>query len=111
MSERINYLVKIASVGSNLVVSVLCDISNPRKSLVATFLDNFKISDLDTTYCEIWYLELYLNWDFLVLLSLLILNRWEPKLCSHVELLSTRELFDTPDHATFIGDVFNSSDI
>ena len=103
--------VKIASVSSNLVISVLCDVSHPRKSLVTTFLDNFKISDLDATNCEIWYLELYLNWDLLVLLSLLILNWWEAELRSHVELLSTGELLNTPDHAAFIGDVFNSSDI
>jgi len=37
-----------SSVGSDLIVSILGDVSNPWQSLVSTFLDDLEIPDLDS---------------------------------------------------------------
>jgi hypothetical protein len=52
---------KTASRKSDLVVSVLRDVSYPRQCLVATLLDYLEISDLDATDREVRNLELNLD--------------------------------------------------
>jgi len=44
---------------SNLVLSILSNVSDPWKSLIPAFFNNLQVSDLDSTHCEIRDLKLH----------------------------------------------------
>ena len=65
-----------------VVISVLCDISNPWKCLISTLFDNLEVSNLDPRYSEIWYLEFHCYWCTLFVFILWIQIRQ----CKHAAL-------------------------
>jgi hypothetical protein len=71
--------IKSRSLHANLIITILSDVADPRKSLVAALLDNLEVAHLHARNCEVRDLELDLDWDSTVLLSLFDFNRWEPK--------------------------------
>ena len=42
-----------------VVITILRDVTDPRECLVAAFLDDLQVSDLDAGDGEVWNLELY----------------------------------------------------
>ena len=89
----------------------MSNVSNPWKSLIATFLHNLKISHLDSTYWKIRDFKFDLNWNFQILISLFILNGGKSKRCSHQVFFAPFELFDYPNHAAFIWHIFNRANV
>ena len=96
---------------SQLVISIGSNISNPRQRLVATLFNNLEITYLNATNGKVWNLKLELNWDILVFLSLLVLNRWEAERSPHHVLLPAWELLDAPNHAALVGHVLDRANI
>jgi len=112
LNKILNFVEKYTfSIHSYLVVSILCDVADPRKRLITALLDNFKITHLNATDCEVRYLELQLDWYFLVVISSVVLNWREPKLSAHEELFAARELLNDPNHAAFIWNIFDCAHI
>ena len=109
--KLVKLIIKYISCHSNLIFSILSYISHPRKSLISTLFNYLQISDLYSTNCEIWNFKFNLNWCSRILLSLLTLNTWEPKLGSHQKFLSSWELFYTPYHTILVRHILDSSNI
>ena len=99
------------SIHSYLVVAVLSNISDPWKCLIATFINNFQISHLNSTHSKVRNFKLDLNRNFRIFFTVFVLYGWETKLCSHQEFFTSWELFDNPDHATLVWYVLDSTDI
>jgi len=59
--EILNVACQAASVCSQLVVTVLRDITDPGQGLIAALLDDLQISHLNAGRSEIWDLELDLD--------------------------------------------------
>ena len=82
----------------NLVFTILSDVSHPGKCLVTALLYNLEVADLHSRDSEVRDLELDLDGNTAVLLSLFSFDSWETELSSHEELFAPSELLDAPDH-------------
>ena len=91
-------LFKICSLHPDLVFTILSDVSHPGKCLVATLLYDLEVADLHSRDSEVWDLELDLDGNATVLLSLFSFDSWETELSSHEELFAASKLLDAPDH-------------
>ena len=114
MKCRTKYLEKKkerVSCHSNLIVTILSDVANPRQSLITTFFLNLKVSYLDATDCEVGNFELKLDRHSWILLSLLCFDTWETELCSHHVFFAPWELLDAPDHGVLIRHILHSAHI
>ena len=101
----------IVSIHSNLVITVLSNVTNPWKCLISAFLHNLKVPNLNTTHSEIWDFKFYLDRNLWIFLSGFVLDGRKTKLGSHQKLFSTWELFDAPNHAVFIWNIFDCTNI
>lgn len=99
------------SVHSNLIVSILSNVAYPWQCLIATLFNNFEITNLNTTDCEVRYFKFYLNRNFLVVFTFLIFNRRKSKLSSHHKFFPSWKLLDNPNHARLIWYIFHCSNI
>lgn len=66
---------------------------------------------MNATHGEVRDLKLKLDGDFGVVLSCIVLDGRETKLSSHEVFLSTWELLDAPNHATFVWNILHSADV
>ena len=71
---EIYLLLFFSSLHSNLIISVLGYVANPRQSLIPTFVNNFEISNLNARNGEVRNFELDLDWHSRIFLSFLGLN-------------------------------------
>ena len=101
----------LCSRHADLIFTVLRDVAYPWKSLVAAFLDDLEVADLDTGDSEVWNLKLDLDRHATVLDPLFRLDGGEAELGTHEELLAASELLDAPDHRVGVRDVLDSTDI
>ena len=105
------YIMSLCSACSYLIVSILCDVPHPWQCLISTLLNNLKITHLNSADRKIGYLKLKLDWYFLVIISVVVLYRWETELRAHQEFFPSGELLDNPDHTTLIWNILDSSHI
>uniref|UniRef100_A0A0E9XMI6 Uncharacterized protein n=1 Tax=Anguilla anguilla TaxID=7936 RepID=A0A0E9XMI6_ANGAN len=94
-NDAIQLLLKLLLLGSQLVISVLSDVSNPRQGLISTFLNDLQVAHLDSRGSEVRDFKLHADGRFSFLV--LGLHARQPKVRPHQVLLSTREGFDGPD--------------
>ncbi len=103
--------VRSTSCHPDLVVASLRDVTHPRQSRVATFLNDFEVPHLDTRDCEVRDFELDLDGSAGVLLSLIAFDRRKTELSSHQEFFASWELLYAPDHGVLIGHILDSADV
>lgn len=81
-------------IRSNLIISVLRDVSDPRERLVSALFDDLQVTNLNSGCCEIGNLELHGNWWFPF--KLIALDTRHAEVSSHEELFTARERLDVP---------------
>ena len=84
------------SIGSNVIASILCQISNPRESFISWFICHLQISPLESWYSEVRDLKFNIDGHFLVLLSIRRFNCWKFEFSCHYVLSMSWELFNCP---------------
>ena len=112
-----------------VIISILCNISYPRKRLVSTFLHNLQIANLDAWYCEIRNLEL--NRDGCPFLEILFydideqfkidrkkkkgrgristaFNTGQSKVCTHEEFTTTSQLLYLPHESRLVWSILHT---
>lgn len=96
-----------ALLRSELVVSILGNIPNPRESLIAALLNYLQVANLDSRSGEIWNLKFYTNGRFSFLIF--SFNTWKSKVSSHQVFFSTWKRFNGPDNFTVLWNPFDTS--
>lgn len=96
-----------ASLGPELVISVLSDVTDPWQGLVAALLDDLQVAHLDARGSEVGDLELDADWGLALLV--LCLHAGQAEVGSHQVFLATREGLDGPHDLTVLGDPLDAS--
>jgi len=98
-----------SSCHSDLVISILCDISDPRESSVSTLFLDFKIPHLESTNCVIRNFEVQRNWLALELFSVWWNHCRKMESCCQEIFSLSWELLECPSNSFFIRDILDYS--
>ena len=112
-----------------VIISVLCNISHPRKCLVPTFLHNLQVANLNPRYCEVRNFEfnrygcafleiLFYNIDENSLDRITkkekevelstAFNTGQSKVCTHEEFTTTSQLFYLPHESRLVWSILHT---